>query len=237
MPSKNPSITIQQTSKERLHVYRRTAARKYVLTQHSVSPIAVWKNVSFKLIFLISSRSWGNSICFSHLLMVISWKEYQVCKFESIENFWLKSRCVTVVRQSHHAREIWYLRSWDLAHVIDLKIYWIAVSFYYDRFSYQETPLFSEGFDFPFSGKSLGFSRKQKGKQKRWKDSVINRKIFGNALTKIVFLEKNRKKRKTPLSKRSFRFFSEKIIFVSLWDHFVTPISYFLLAISRNISW
>lgn len=163
--------------------------------------------------------------------MVISWKGYQVCKFESIENFWLKSRCVTVVRQSHHAREIWYLRSWDLAHVIDLKIYWIAVSFYYDRFSYQETPLFSEGFDFPLSGKSLGFSRNQKGKQKRWKDSVINRKIFGNALTKIVFLEKNRKKRKTPLSKRSFRFFSEKIIFVSLWDHFVTPISYFLFPI------
>ena len=51
---------------------------------------------------------------------------------------------------------------------------------------------------------------------------MINRKIFGNALTKIVFLEKNRKKRKTPLSKRSFRFFSEKIIFVSLRDHFVT---------------
>lgn len=35
----------------------RTAARKYVLTQHSVSPIPIWKNVSFKLIFLISSRS------------------------------------------------------------------------------------------------------------------------------------------------------------------------------------
>lgn len=26
-------------------------------------------------------------MCFSHLLMVISWREYHVCKFESIEKF------------------------------------------------------------------------------------------------------------------------------------------------------